>query len=120
MKYLILFFLVICLPLVAQNKKKNIKIDIRIQMTEWMAKISSDPELRAAMMEMILDNTKGNKEEMTKFGKTMLDNSEMNAIISDMLQKDANTGIASIKFLSMLGDSTKTMKLSDYKSNIEK
>jgi hypothetical protein len=116
MKYLILFLVVISLPLFAQKHKKIIKVDIKIQMTEWMAKISSDPELREAMIEMILDNTRGNKEEMTKFGKTMMDNQEMNTIISGMLQKEK----VPIQFLSMVGDSINIMKLSDYKLNIEK
>ncbi|MDR3628052.1 MAG: hypothetical protein P4L45_14510 [Ignavibacteriaceae bacterium] len=120
MKYLILFLVVISLPLLAQKKKNNVKIDVKIQMTEWMAKISSDPELREAMIEMILDNTKGNKEEMTKFGSTIMNNPEMNSIIAGMVQRETSSGNVSVQSLNMAGDSTKTMKTAANKLSSQK
>lgn len=116
MKYIILFLLIMSMPLIAQNKKKDTKVDVVIQATEWMAKISSNPEMRKEMIEMILDNTKGNKEEMTKFGRTMMNNPDMNSIISAMVHSD---NISNQSFV-MVGDSTRTMKMSDYKLSIRK
>lgn len=120
MKYLILFLVVISLPLLAQKKKNNVKVDVKIQMTEWMAKISSDPELREAMIEMILDNTKGNKEEMTKFSSTIMNNPEMNFIIAGMVQRETSSGNVSVQSLNMAGDSTKTMKTAANKLSSQK
>ena len=112
MKYLIIFLVVISLPLFAQKEKNNnSKVDIKIQMTEWMAKISSDPELREAMIEMILDNTKGNVKEMTKFGRTIMDNPGMNSIIGDMVQAKSFDENISIQPQIVMGDTTKVMKL---------
>ncbi|MGA7722069.1 MAG: hypothetical protein WCA84_12945 [Ignavibacteriaceae bacterium] len=109
MKYLIIFLVVISLPLFARDKRKNTKVDIKIQMTEWMAKICSDPELREEMIEMILDGTKGNKNEMTKFGITIMDNSEMKSIITDMLQKKPDSNYIHLPSIVITDDSVKTI-----------
>ena len=111
MKYLMLFLVVISLPLFAQKKKNINKIDPRIQMTEWMAIISSDSELRSAMIEMILDNTKGNTEEMTKFVRAIMDNPGMNSIITDMMQPQNLSNNISIRPQAIIDDSSSTMKL---------
>jgi hypothetical protein len=115
MKYLILFVVMISLPLFARDKKKNIKVDIKIQMTEWMAKICSDPELREEMMEMILDGTKGNKNEMTKFGITIMDNPEMKSIIADMLQVKPDSNYIHVPSIVITDDSVKVMIIPGYK-----
>jgi hypothetical protein len=120
MKYLILFLVVISLPLLAQKKKNNVKIDVKIQMTEWMAKISSDPEMREAMIEMILDNTRGNKEEMTKFSRTIMDNPEMNSIIAGLVQRKTNSENVSVRSSNKTGDSSNTMKTTIYKLSSQK
>jgi hypothetical protein len=106
-----LFLVVISLPLFAQKKKNDIKIDPRIQMTQWMAKISSDSELRSAMIEMILDNTRGNTEEMTNFVRTIMGNPGMNSIITEMLQPQNLGNNISIRPQTIADDSSKTMKL---------
>jgi len=36
------------------------------QLKEWMSKISSDSEMRSQMMDMMIEKTKGNKEELMK------------------------------------------------------
>jgi hypothetical protein len=115
MKYLIIFLVVISLPIFARDKRKNTKVDIKIQMTEWMAKICSDPELREEMIEMILDETKGNKKEMIKFGTTIIDNPEMNSIIADMLQNKPYSSYIPVSSLVMTGDSIKSMIIPGYK-----
>ncbi len=116
MKYLIIFLIVMSLPLIARDKKKNTKVDVKIQTTEWMAKISSDPEMREEMIEMILDDTKGNKEEMTKFVRTIMNNPGMNSIIAIIVNSE---NISNQSFV-MIGDSSKTMQMLEYKLSTRK
>jgi len=118
MKFLILFILVISIPSFAQSKKNN--VNVKIQTTELMAKICSDPELRESMIEMILDSSRGSKEEMTKFGKIIMDNPEMNSIIAEMVLRKKNSDNLLIQSLTVTSDSTKTMKTADYKLSTSK
>jgi hypothetical protein len=120
MKYLILFILVISIPSLAQSKKNDVNANVKIQTTELMAKICSDAELREAMIEMILDSSKGSREEMTKFGKIIMDNPEMNSIIAGMVQRKTNSDNGLIQSLTVTSDSTKTMKTADYKLSTSK
>ncbi len=122
MKYLIIFLVITFLPLFAQNNKNNDKTALEIQTKEWMTKISSDPEMRDAMMAMILNETNGNKEEMTSLGKTIMDNPGMNSIIAGMMQRNTNSDNMTVPSRTMMGDSTssKTMKMSGYKLNQKK
>ncbi len=116
MKYLILFLVIMSLPLFAQDKKENGKTDLDIQIKEWMTKISSDPEMRDAMMAMILNETKGNEKEMSRLGKTIMDNPGMNSIIAGMMQKNTNSDNMKVPSRTMIGDSVKPMKMSGYQS----
>jgi hypothetical protein len=118
MKFLILFILVISIPSFAQSKKNN--VNVKIQTTELMAKICSDPELRESMIEMILDSSRGSKEELTKFGKIIMDNPEMNSIIAEMVLRKKNSDNLLIQSLTVTSDSTKTMKTADYKLSTSK
>jgi hypothetical protein len=118
MKYLILFLAIMSLPLFAQDKKENDKTSSDIQAKEWMTKISSDPEMRDAMITMILDETNGNKEEMSSLAKTIMDNPGMNSIISGMMRRNTNRNDMTVPSLDMMRDSTnaKTMKMSGHES----
>ncbi|MFZ0456659.1 MAG: hypothetical protein WCE54_02720 [Ignavibacteriaceae bacterium] len=118
MKHLIFFLIIMSLPLFAQDKKDNDKTALEIKTKEWMTKISSDPELRLSMMAMILDETNGNKEEMTSLGKKIMDNPGMNSIIAGMLPGKANSDNMKIPSRTMMGDSsnTRTMKMSGHES----
>ncbi|MFZ0453753.1 MAG: hypothetical protein WCE54_20445 [Ignavibacteriaceae bacterium] len=118
MKYLILFLVVISLPLFAQDKKENDKTALDIQAKEWMTKISSDPEMRNAMMAMILDETNGNNAEMSGLAKTIMDNPGMNSIITGMMQRNTHSKNMTVPSLDMMRDSTsaKTMKMSGHES----
>ena len=116
MKYVILFLVITVLPLFAQDKKENDKTALDIQTKEWMTKISSDPEMRDAMMVMILNETKRNKEEMSKLGKTIMDNPGMNSIIAGMLQRSTKSDNMTVPSRTMMGDSARPMKMSGYQS----
>ena len=118
MKYLILFLVVMSLPLFAQDKKENDKTASDIQTKEWMTKISSDPEMRNAMITMILDETNGNKEEMSGLAKTIMDNPDMNSIITSMMRRNTGSHNMTAPSLDMMRDSagSKTMKMSGHES----
>jgi hypothetical protein len=94
------------LPLFAQDKKENDNTSSDIQAKEWMTKISSDPEMRDAMITMILDETNGNKEEMSNLAKTIMDNPGMNSIISGMMQRNTKSNDMTVPSLDMMRDST--------------
>ena len=120
MKYLILFIVVMSLPLTAQEKKNSDKSALNIQAKEWMNKISSNSEMREEMMTMLLDKTKGNKEEMMKLGRKIMDYPEMSSVISGMMKEKKNTNNMNIEPRGMMSDSTKKMKMSGYKVNQQK
>ena len=120
MKYLIIFLIVTSFAAVAQDKKSDIKPVAGVQAQEWMTKISSDPEMRTAMFSMIIDKAKEDKNEMTKLGRIALDSPEMNSVITGMMKDKMNIGDMSIKSRGMMGDSTKAMKMSGYKTTPKK
>lgn len=118
MKYLIIFVVIMPLVLFAQDKKDNNKTVPDSQTKEWMTKISSDPGMRDTMMTMILNESKGNNEEMSSLAKTIMDNPGMNSIIADMMRRNTNSSNMTTPSLEMMRDSTntKTMKMSGHKS----
>ena len=48
---------------------------------EWMTKIASDSQLRGKMMDLMIQKTKGNQEEMRKLVDQMLSDPEMHKMI---------------------------------------
>jgi hypothetical protein len=82
MKNLILI-LVLLIPfsLFAQDKSDVNAATMNDQTDEWMTKISSDSEMRGQMMDMMIEETSGNKEEMMKLVNSMLNNAEMNKMM---------------------------------------
>jgi len=47
------------------------------QLKEWMNKISSDSEMREQIVDMMIEKTKGNKEEMSKLVNSFTSNPEL-------------------------------------------
>src|SRR3989304_7731027 len=93
MKKLILFFLIfISVSLIAQNKVEgNNTFD---QLKEWMIKISSDSEMRSQMMDMMIEETKGNQVEMMKLVNSFTGNPELNKMIIDKIPNRASSDIS--------------------------
>ena len=97
MKNLILFaLLLIPFSLIAQIEVENRKTSLKDQSDQWMTKISSDSELRGTMMDMMIEKTSGNTEEMMKLVNSMLSNPEMHKMILA-----ANTGRAENEIISL-------------------
>lgn len=61
---IIIFVLFFSFSLWAQENTKSATLDD--QSAEWMIKIAADPGNRVKMMDMMIEETKGNKEEMMK------------------------------------------------------
>jgi hypothetical protein len=82
MKNLILIFvLLITSSLFAQEKVSQSNVNIKGQTHEWMSKIAVDSQMRVKMLDMMLEETKGNEEEMMKLVNSMYSNPEMHKMI---------------------------------------
>lgn len=107
----LLLVLLIPFSIIAQNKVDVGKTAMNDETSVWMDKISSDPDLRGKMMDMMIDKTKDNKEEMTKLANTMMDNAEMHKIMLAMHPVKSETENISLEPRSMMNDSVKVMKM---------
>ncbi|MBK7631205.1 MAG: hypothetical protein IPJ23_10995 [Ignavibacteriales bacterium] len=110
MKNLILF-LVMFIPFYAfaQNKVDVTDSKMDKQTHEWMTKISSNSEMRSTMMSMMINETKGNKEEMTKLVNSLMDDPEMHKTMQ-AVQPENN--IISVEPRKMMNDNQNMMKMS--------
>jgi hypothetical protein len=82
MKNLIMILvLILSISLFAQDKE-NVNSAVMNDQTElWMNNISSDSEMRVIMMDMIIENTKGNEVEMAKIVNSILNDPELYQMI---------------------------------------
>ena len=110
MKKLILF-LIIFLPvsLLAQNGIEGNNKIMSDQLNEWMNKISSNSEMRSQMMDMIIEKTKGNKEEMMKLVDSFTRDPELIRMIITTMPKEASCEY-SLQSVEITDDSVKVMK----------
>jgi hypothetical protein len=80
MKNLILFIILfVPFSLFAQDSVNTATLNDQADV--WMTKISSDSEMRGKMMDLMIEKTKGNEEEMMKLVNPMLSNAEMHKMI---------------------------------------
>jgi len=112
MKNLIMF-LVLFIPLtvIAQNKGESSNASGIDQTGEWMAKISSDSEMRGEMLAMMIEQTKGNKEEMQKLVNSFLADPEMDKLIIKSTTRRANNETLYVEQNEMISDSLKVGKM---------
>jgi len=80
----LLLVLFIPILLVAQNQVDVKNSAVNDQTNEWMQKISSDSDLRVGMMDMMIQKTIGNNEEMTKLVNSIMNNPEYHKMITDL------------------------------------
>jgi len=111
MKNLILFALLfIPFSLIAQIEVENRKTSMNDQTDQWMTKISSDSQMRGTMMDMMIEKTIGNKEEMMKLVNSILSNPEMQKLIFENNSGRAGTDIISLEPRGIMSDTTKVGK----------
>ncbi|MCW9065874.1 MAG: hypothetical protein OQJ78_06205 [Ignavibacteriaceae bacterium] len=108
MKNLILIlFLILSFSSFAQEKDEVSSVVMSDQTDVWMSKISSDSEMRVIMMDMIIENTKGNEVEMTKIVTSISNDSEMYQMIVESYPEKASSQNISINPLGIDKDSIK-------------
>ena len=81
MKNLILFALLIPFSLFAQIQVEDRKTSMNNEADDWMAKISSDSEMRVQIMDLMVEKTQSNPEEMKKLANSISNNPELVKII---------------------------------------
>ena len=115
MKTLFLF-LIFFIPasLLAQTEVDKKDVVMNDQAKEWMNKISSDSGMRSEMMDMMIEKTKDNKEEMTKLVNSITGNAELKRMIMETRSQNA-TNEYSLQPRGITGDSVKVMKMESVK-----
>jgi hypothetical protein len=121
MKYLIVL-LVMFIPffVFAQNNVDVTDSKMDKQTKEWMKKISSNSEMRSTMIDLMINETKGNKEEMTKLVSTFLDDQDVRRIMLAMQPIETANRNISVEPRGMSGDSVKVMKMYNTKPILKK
>ena len=97
--------------MIAQDKIDAKKVLMSDQTDQWMTKISSDSEMRGRMMAMMIDETKVNKEEMTRLVNSMMDNPGMHDIMLAMQPVNTENRNITLEPRGMMNDSLKVMKM---------
>ena len=119
MKNLILF-LVLFIPfsLFAQDNVSTATLNDQADI--WMTKISSDSEMRGKMMDLMIEKTNGNEEEMMKLVNPMLSNAEMNKMKFATNSDKAENENISIEPREMMSGSGKVGKVLNTAPNSKK
>ena len=113
MKNLILFALLIPFSLFAQIQVEDRKTSMNNETDEWMVKISSDSEMRIQIMNMMVEKTKGNPEEMKKLANSISNNPELVKVIVDANPERAGSDDLSIDPTDVKKDDIKVGKTTE-------
>jgi hypothetical protein len=104
---ILILFLILSFSSFAQEKDEVSSVVMSDQTDVWMSKISSDSEMRVIMMDMIIENTKGNEVEMTKIVTSISNDPEMYQMIVESYPEKASSQNISINPLGIDKDSIK-------------
>jgi hypothetical protein len=119
MKNLILF-IVLFIPFSLFAQDNVTTATLNDQADVWMTKISSDSEMRGKMMDLMIEKTNGNEEEMMKLINPMLSNAEMNKMIFATNSGKAGNENISIEPRGMMSGSDKVGKVLNTEPNSKK
>lgn len=113
-----IMLLILLMPflLLAQNKDENNITKMDGDVGLWMDKISSDSEMRIKMMDMIMEKTTGNHEEMLKLVDAVLDNPQMSEMIISENNIRTRTGDISVEPRGMTNGAVKEKEMSGIKT----
>jgi hypothetical protein len=112
----ILLILLMPFLLLAQNKDENSATGISSEAAVWMNKISSDSEMRVKMINMMIEKTTGNKEEMLKLVDAMLTNTAMHEMIISESKTRTRDGDISVEPRGMTNGVVKEKEMSGVKT----
>jgi hypothetical protein len=104
---ILILFLILSFSSFAQEKDEVSSVVMSDQTDVWMSKISSDSEMRVIMMDMIIENTKGDEVEMAKIVSSISNDPELHQMIVETYPEKANSQNISINPLGFDKDSIK-------------
>ncbi len=119
MKSILLFIVLFTTSLLFAQDSLSSKIS-NDQTYVWMNKISSNSEMRSKMMDMMIDKTNGNEEEMMKLVRPILSNPEMNKMIMAADYGKAENENISVEPRGIMLDESKVGKVLNTKPNSKK
>jgi hypothetical protein len=112
MKNLVLLLVVFTsFSLFSQIQVEDRKTSMNDQTNDWMVKISSDSEMRIKMMDMMVEKTKGNVEEMKKIVNSISNNPELQKMIVEAYPERAGGENMLIEPLGITNDNSKVGKM---------
>ncbi|MBE0539654.1 MAG: hypothetical protein IH620_08075 [Ignavibacterium sp.] len=106
-KLIVLLVLFIPFIIIAQDKVGNTSVKPDDQTMQMMTKISSDPDMRLMMFEMILNKTKNNEVEMGKLADLIMANAEMHKFMMASHPDKNETQIISVEPRGMKNENIK-------------
>jgi len=115
MKKLILaLVLLLTFSLLAQEKVNPVtkRSD---QVNEWMKNIASDSSMRGKMMEMMIEKTEDNPQEMMMLVNLVLSNNEMHKMILEVSSLNADNKNNSIDMSGIMNENKNDMKMTEKK-----
>lgn len=86
----------------------------------WMTEISSNSEMRIEMMDLMIQKTSGNEEEMMKIVRPILSNKEMNEMIMDANYEKRKNNIISVEPRGIMKVDSTAGKGMNVESNLNK
>jgi hypothetical protein len=116
---MVIFILIITSSLFAQDKVEDNSTISNKQSDELMIVIAADPDLRIKMMNMMIEETSGDTEEMTQLVNTMYLNPGMQKIMLEKSTESTDNDSFSIEARGTMQDQTKDDK-KDYAEPMEK
>lgn len=105
-KLILILVLVVSFTLTAQDKAVTAVDNTKDLSNTWMTKIASNSEMRVKIMDMIIEKTAGNEEEMMKLVNSIVDNPELYNMITAVKNKNRRSNIISLEPRGMMKDST--------------
>jgi len=113
----------------AQEENKEDKITQPENVMKYMEVIAADSSMRKEMMNLMLDNCKGDKNALMEMGNSMMQNQEMNNIMTELMKNNTMIESDMMTDKKMKDDSmpkekmemkpTKTIKKPKYDSKIK-
>ena len=116
---MVIFILIITSSLFAQDKVEDNSTISNKQSDELMIAIAADPDLRIKMLNMMIEETSGDTEEMTQLVNTMYLNPGMQKIMLEKSTESTDNDSFSIEARGSMQDQTKDDK-KDYAEPMEK
>jgi len=71
-----------------KTEKKENKITQHEEMLKYMEVIAADSSMRKEMINLMMDNCKGNRNGLMEMGNSMMQNQEMNKVMNELMKNN--------------------------------